>query len=124
MLHLSYRDKKVTVQLYSLLMDTVCLFRWIVVDNSDPIACLYLFIEHIHSLIDRPYFILGVGIYATVSNCLLGMIILCEFHQTKNEPLLTYDRIDFIMRNTRKSQEQSSNLQQTLSTKFISNSCM
>ncbi|CAF2770421.1 unnamed protein product [Rotaria sp. Silwood2] len=32
--------------------------------------------EHIHSLIDHPNFILGVGIYATISNCLLGIAIL------------------------------------------------
>ncbi|CAM4919297.1 unnamed protein product [Rotaria socialis] len=30
--------------------------------------------EHIHSLIDHPYFILGIGIYATISNCSLGLI--------------------------------------------------
>ena len=34
-------------------------------------------LEHIHSLIDHPYFILGVGFYATISNCLLGIAILC-----------------------------------------------
>ncbi|CAF4381469.1 unnamed protein product, partial [Adineta steineri] len=33
--------------------------------------------EHIHSLIDHPRFILSVGIYATLSNCLLGVAILC-----------------------------------------------
>ncbi|CAF3580458.1 unnamed protein product [Rotaria sp. Silwood1] len=32
--------------------------------------------EHIHSLIDHPYFILGLGIYATISNILLGILIL------------------------------------------------
>ncbi|CAF3055391.1 unnamed protein product [Rotaria sp. Silwood2] len=32
--------------------------------------------EHFHSLIDHPYFILGVGIYATISNILLGIVIL------------------------------------------------
>ncbi|CAF0959064.1 unnamed protein product [Adineta steineri] len=32
--------------------------------------------EHIHSLIDHPRFILSVGIYATLSNCLLGVAIL------------------------------------------------
>lgn len=32
--------------------------------------------EHIHSLIDHPEFILGVGVYATVSNCLLGAAII------------------------------------------------
>ncbi|CAM4804974.1 unnamed protein product [Rotaria magnacalcarata] len=29
--------------------------------------------EHMHSLIDHPYFILGIGIYATISNCSLGL---------------------------------------------------
>ncbi|CAM4740320.1 unnamed protein product [Rotaria magnacalcarata] len=32
--------------------------------------------EHIHSIIDHPKFILGVGLYATISNCLLGVAIL------------------------------------------------
>ena len=35
-------------------------------------------LDHIHSLIDRPELILGVGIYATVSGCLLGIAILCK----------------------------------------------
>ena len=35
-------------------------------------------LEHIHSLIDNPKFILGVGIYATISNVLLGTAILCK----------------------------------------------
>ena len=38
----------------------------------------YLYLEHMHSLIDHPHFILHVGIYATISNCLLGIAILCK----------------------------------------------
>ncbi|CAF0998217.1 unnamed protein product [Adineta steineri] len=32
--------------------------------------------QHIRSLIEHPYFVLGIGLYATISNCLLGIIIL------------------------------------------------
>lgn len=38
-------------------------------------------LEHIHSLIDHPSIILGVGIYATISNFLLGVAILCKFQE-------------------------------------------
>lgn len=37
----------------------------------------HISLEHIHSLIDHPEFIFGVGIYATISNCVLAVALLC-----------------------------------------------
>lgn len=49
--------------------------------NSVAVGNYRLLLEHIHSLIDHPYIILGVGIYATISNCVLGVAILCKFEE-------------------------------------------
>lgn len=41
--------------------------------------------EHVHSLIDHPEFILGVGVYATISNCLLGAAIIFSLMKRKRK---------------------------------------
>ncbi|CAF3591783.1 unnamed protein product [Rotaria sordida] len=67
--------------------------------------------EHVHSLIDHPNFILAVGIYATVSNCLLGIAILYK-----------------ILKRSRKFNKQLKqrqvNLQQSLPNKSLSKSLL
>lgn len=62
------------VQLLSKLMDMVSQTRS---DRQMIEDICLLYTEHIHSLIDRPLIILGVGIYATISNCLLAIALLC-----------------------------------------------
>lgn len=42
-------------------------------------------LEHIHSLIDHPEFIFGVGVYATISNCVLGVVLLCKSKSIEGE---------------------------------------
>ena len=42
-------------------------------------VCLYL--EHNLNLTNYTHFILGIGIYGTISNCLLGFVILCKYDE-------------------------------------------